>query len=215
MKRAFAAAVLLVAACPAFAEGDDAPRGRRASRPNAPDWELAATAYWNALRAGDDYASAILAADRGALHLEARANYEALHAQSAFVGWTFSSGDAVRIEATPILGFVGGAAHGPIAGLEATVTAGRFDLYVEAEYVRGRGDASSSYTYTWSEAAYRPSEWLRLGGVAQHTRAYGGERETQRGAFVQLVRGRLTASLYWFNPGSSDEIVIASVGMTF
>jgi hypothetical protein len=178
-------------------------------------WEFNATGYWNDSRPGESYASGIFLADRGALHLEARANYEAIHAQSAFVGWTFSAGDAVKLEATPIVGGVTGATRGPIAGLEATVSAGRFDYYVEAEYVRDRSDHETSYTYAWSELGFRPAEWLRLGAVAQRTRIYGGERELQRGPFVQLTQGKLTLSAYWFNPGSSEQVAIVALGVGF
>jgi hypothetical protein len=178
-------------------------------------WEFNATGYWNDSRPGDSYASGIFLADRGALHLEARANYEAIHAQSAFVGWNFSVGDAVKLEATPIIGGVTGATRGPIAGVEATLSSGRFDYYLEAEYVRDRSDHEASYTYAWSELGFRPVEWLRLGAVAQRTRIYGGERELQRGPFVQATYGKVTLSAYWFNPGSSEQVAIVALGVGF
>jgi hypothetical protein len=178
-------------------------------------WEFNATGYWNDSRPGESYASGIFLADRGALHLEARANYEAVHAQSAFVGWTFSTGDTVKLEATPIVGGVTGATRGPIAGLEATISAGRFDYYLEAEYVRDRSDHEASYTYAWSELGFRPVDWLRLGAVAQRTRIYGGDRELQRGPFVQATYGKVTLSAYWFNPGSSEQVAIVALGVGF
>jgi hypothetical protein len=200
----------------AFA-GDDEPAGRRVSRPEKPDWEFAATGYWNEIRAGDSYGSGIFIADRGALHLEGRINYEAQHAQSLFLGWTFSLGkeEGLNLEFTPIVGGATGDARGPIAGFEATLAKGRFDFYVEAEYVRGSGSKHDSYTYAWSELGFRPVEKFRLGLVGQRTKAYGGEREFQRGGFVQFTQGRLTASLYWFNPGSSDQVVVGSIGLAF
>jgi hypothetical protein len=210
-----AGSVLSLASAIAAAQQDVGAAGRRASSPERPDWEFAATGYWNDLRAGDSYASAIFAADRGALHLEARINYEAVHAQSAFIGWTFSTGEAVKLEFTPIVGYVGGDARGAIAGFEATVSAGRFDFYVEAEHVSDRTEGSGSYNYAWSELGFRPAEWLRLGVVAQRTRAYGGERDLQRGGFAQFTAGKLTAGVYWFNPGSADQVVIASIGASF
>jgi hypothetical protein len=181
-----------------------------------PSWEFTATGYWNEIRGGDGYANGIFTADRGPLHLEARINYEARHAQSAFVGWTFSTGTHVTLEVTPILGYVGGDVRGAIAGFEATVAWGRFDWYVEAEYVHDRaGGQADSYTYAWSELGFRPIEPLRLGIVAQRTRAYGGDREVQRGGFVQYEIGKFTAGLYWFNPGSDDQVVIGALGVSF
>ena len=186
-----------------------------AAAPEGPGWEFAATGYWNAPKGDDAFASGIFAADRGALHLEARANYEAVHAQSAFVGWTFSWGEKVKLEATPIAGAVAGSARGPIAGIEATFSAGAFDYYLEAEHVSPRNEDESSYNYAWTELGWRPSEWLRLGAVGQHTRIYGGDRETQRGGFFQLAHGNTTLGAYWFNPGSSDQVVIVALGAAF
>jgi hypothetical protein len=198
-----------------LALAEEPPAGRRASAPEKPEWELAATGYWNAPRGGDDYASAIFAADRGALHLEARVNYEALHAQSLFAGWTWSTGESIKLDFTPIVGFVGGDTRGGIAGFESTIAAGRFDFYIEAEYVRPRDGQDSSYTYAWSELGFRPIEPLRMGIVAQRTRAYGGDRELQRGGFAQYSFGKLTAGVYWFNPGSDDQVVIGALGVSF
>jgi hypothetical protein len=218
MRRRAGLVLALVLASTA-ASGDETvePAGRRASRPEAPAWEFAATGYWNSIKGGDSYASGIFAADRGALHLEGRANYEAVHAQSLFAGWTFSAGkeEGVSLEFTPIVGGVTGAVRGPIAGFEATIAAGKVDFYVEAEYVRDREAKEGSYTYAWSELGYTPVEWLRMGLVGQRTRAYGGDREFQRGGFVQGSWGKVTAAIYWFNPGSSDQVVIGSVGVAF
>ena len=100
--RAIAALVTVVATA-AYA-GEDALSGRRASPVEKPSWEFALTAYPTVVRGGENYTSAIAAADRGPLHLEARYNYESIGARSAFVGWTFSGGEAITWELTPLLG---------------------------------------------------------------------------------------------------------------
>jgi hypothetical protein len=199
---------------PAFG-GDEAGSGRRAGPPAKPSWEFAATGYHTSIRGGDDYASAIVAADRGPLHLEGRISYEAVGARSAFVGWTFSGGDAVTWEVTPIVGGAWGTVRAFVPGVEASVAAGRFDFYVEGEYVRDHGDHESSYLYAWSELGFRPVEWLRAGLVGQRTRAYGGERDFQRGPFVQASWRRVTVGGFWFNPGSSDQVFVLSIGAAF
>jgi hypothetical protein len=180
-----------------------------------PAWEGSATAYWNSLRGGGDYGSGIFIASRDKLHLEARVNYEARHAGSAFAGWTFSTGETVTLEARPIVGYAGGDVKGPIAGFEATVSWKQFDWYVEAEYVHDRTEGASKYTYAWSELGFRPIEPVRVGIVAQHTRAYGTDREVQRGGFAQFSYGKVTASVYWFNPGSDDQVVMGAIGFSF
>lgn len=180
-----------------------------------PAWEGSLTGYWNAPRGGDHYGSGIFIASRDKLHLEARLNYEAQHAGSGFVGWTFSTGDTVTLEVTPIVGYAGGDVKGPIAGFEATVGWGKLDWYVEAEYVHDRTEGSSHYTYAWSELGYRPIEPLRFGFVTQRTRTYGFDREFQRGGFAQLTYGKVTGSVYWFNPGSHEQVVIGAIGISF
>ena len=176
-------------------------------------WELAATGYWNDPRGSDAFASGIFTADRDALHVEVRANYEAVHAQSAFIGYSFSWGEDVKLDARPIVGGVTGSARGPILGLEAAVATGPFDYYIEAEHVDDR--VGGSYNYAWTELGWRPFEWLRVGLAGQHTRLYGGDRETQRGGLIQLTHGKFTLSGYWFNPGTSEQIAIVALGTSF
>ena len=74
---------------------------------------------------------------------------------------------------------------------------------------------TSSYWYAWSEFGFQPVEWLRIGIVGQRTRAYGGDRDIQRGPFAQLTWRSVTIGGYWFNPGSSDQVVVTSIGVTF
>ena len=127
MKAAAAVAFTIVIATAARA-GEDGGSGRRASPATDPSWEFAITAYPTVVRGGENYTSAIAAADSGPLHLEARYNYESVGARSAFVGWTFSGGDAVSWELTPMLGGVWGTTQGLVPGLEASVAWGRFDF---------------------------------------------------------------------------------------
>jgi hypothetical protein len=211
--RKFAALGALMATT-AFA-GEEEGSGRRASAPTKPSWEFAVTAYPTSVRNGENYTSAIAAADRGPLHLEARVNYESVGARSAFVGWTFSGGEEITWELTPLLGGAWGTTKAFVPALEASVAWRNFDFYVEAEYVRDNSANSSSYVYSWNELGFLPVEWLRFGLVAQRTRAYGGERDIQRGPFVQVKLRRITIGGYWFNPGSSEQVFIASIGVAF
>ena len=203
-----------VVATNAFAAEEEA-HGRRASAVTKPSWEFAATAYPTSVRNGDNYTSAIFAADRGPLHLEARANYESIGARSAFVGWTFSGGETVTWELTPIVGGAWGTTKAFVPGLEASVAWGKVDFYIEAEYVRDNSEHSNSYTYAWSELGVQPVEWLRVGLAAQRSRTYGGERDIQRGPFAQVTWGNFTLGAFWFNPGSSEQVVVTSIGVSF
>lgn len=210
----FALGLAASAAAPANAE-EAAVSGRRAAPPSKERWEFALTAYPAQVRGGDDTTSAIAVADRGPLHVEARYGYEAKDSRSAFLGWTFSGGEAVTWELTPLVGGGWGPVRAFIPGFEASLAWGKLDFYVEAEFVRDRGEKTDSYNYAWSELGYRPLEWLRVGAVGQRTRAYGGHREFQRGPFVQVSVGPATIGGFWFNPGSKDQVFVASIGVTF
>jgi hypothetical protein len=210
----FAFVTVSIAAVPAFA-GEGAAPGRRASPPSKEPWEFAITAYPTQVRDGDNTTSAIAAADRGPLHLEARYGYEAKDSRSAFAGWTFSGGETVTWELTPLVGGGWGPVRSFIPGFEASLGWGKLDFYVEAEFVRDRGEKSDNYNYAWSELGYKPLEWLRVGAVGQRTKAYGGDREFQRGPFVQVTVGPATIGGFWFNPGSNDQVFVGSIGVTF
>jgi len=205
----------IVAALACATAGAQEAAGRRAAPPDRPSWEFALTAYPTDVRGGENYTSGIGAADRGPLHLEARYNYESIGARSAFVGWTFSGGDAITWEVTPLLGGAWGSLHAFIPAAEVSVAWRQFDFYIEAEAVRDQRQQSDSYFYAWSELGFRPAEWLRFGLVAQRTRAYGGERDIQRGPFAQLTWRRVTLGGFWFNPGSKDQVFIAALGVAF
>ncbi len=208
------AAIAAVTATATFA-GEDDRSGRRASPASKPSWEFAITAYPTAVRGGENYTSAIAAADRGPLHLEARVNYESVGARSAFVGWTFSGGETVTWELTPLLGGAWGTTQAFVPGLEASVSWKQLDFYVEAEYVGDSRERTDSYFYAWSELGFRPVEWLRVGIAGQRTRVYGGERDIQRGPLAQVTWGPVTIGGYWFNPGSSDQVFVGLIGATF
>ena len=183
--------------------------------PTKPSWEFAITAYPTVVRGGENYTSAIAAADRGPLHLEARYNYESIGARSAFVGWTFSGGETITWELTPLLGGAWGTMQAFVPGLEASVAWGSSTSTSRPNTCATAHERTDSYIYAWSELGFRPVEWLRVGLAGQRTRAYGGERDFQRGPFAQVTWGPVTIGGYWFNPGSSDQVFVGSIGATF
>ena len=178
-----------------------------------PAWEFALTAYPTVVREADNnYTSVIGTADRGPLHLEARYGYEAVDARSAFVGWTFSGGETLTWEITPLLGGVWGPLQALVPGVEISLAYRRFDFYLEGEYV---DDGDEPYTYAWSELGFAAQDWLRIGLAAQRTRIVGEDREIQRGPFAQVSWDRVTLGGFWFNPGADDQIFVGSIGVAF
>ena len=180
-----------------------------------PATTFSATGYYYAMRDEPDFGVGVAALDHGSWHLEARYNYEAHNAGSAFVGWKFSGGETVTFEVTPIIGALFGSASGVVPGVEASVAWGPFDAYIEAEYVNDRRSEEASYYYAWSEIGWTPVEWLRVGLVGQRTHTVDTGREWQRGAFAQVTMGKVTLGAYAFNPDSSARYVIISLGAQF
>jgi hypothetical protein len=189
-----------------------------ATEPDAqggPESTVTVTGFYYAMRDQPDFAVGVAALDRDSLHLEARYNYEARDSGSVFAGWKFSGGNTVTFAVTPILGALFGSTRGVVPGIEASVAYGTIDAYVEAEYVHDLEQHSASYYYAWSELAWKPAQWLRIGLVGQRTREIENGRDLQRGAFAQLIIDKVTLGIYAFNPDSGSRYVIVSLGAQF
>jgi hypothetical protein len=157
----------------------------------------------------------VAAVNVGALRFEARHNYEARHATSAFVGWKLAGGDELTYEITPIIGGLFGSAHGVVPGVEASFGWRSFDVYVEAEYVHDTKNSSDSYFYTWNELGWRPVEQLRLGLVGQRTRIVHNDRSLQRGVFAQLSFEHGSLAVYAFNPDAGSRYTVLTLALSF
>jgi hypothetical protein len=197
----------LVAPAATLAEGTSAETG--------PESSFDATAYYYAMRDQSDFASAVVAYNRDALHLEARYNYEERDAASAFIGWNFAGGGDLSYEVTPIVGLLFGSTHGVIPGVEASVAYGAFDASIEAEYVENTDEHGASYFYTWDELGWTPLHWLRVGLAGQRTRAIESSRELERGLFAQVMASKVHFGVYVFNPDLSSRYVVAAFGVSF
>ena len=178
----------------------------------APTWTGAITLYPTHVHGGERYTSAIGIAERGPLHVEGRVNYESVGARSAWLGWVFAGGDAVKWTVTPIAGGAWGTTQSFLAGVEASAAWRQLDAYVEAEVVPTTA-SSDSYVYAWSEVGWRPVEWLRVGVVGQRTRVRNTDRELSRGVLAQVTFGPITVGAYGFDLGSSERTVMAMLGL--
>lgn len=203
-RRLLAAAVAFCSAGVAAQAADDGSK-----------WSGSINASYYAMRDESDFGVVVGSINRGPFRFEARHNYEARHATSAFVGWKFAGGEALSYEVTPIAGGLFGAAHAGIVGVEASAAYRAFDAYVEAEYVHDSGDAAGHYVYAWSELGFRPLQWLRIGVVGQRTRIVHTNRDLQRGPFVQLALGKVSVGVYAFNPEASSRYAVISVAASF
>lgn len=178
-------------------------------------WSFSASAYTYVVQNGSDYVQPTFTADHGALHLEARYNYEDLDTASAWVGYNLSGGEALNWEVTPMLGGVFGETYGIAPGYKGSLGWRGLELYSEGEYVIDTERTADSFFYNWSELTFSPTDWLRFGFVTQRTRAYSSAREIQRGLLLGFTYRSVAVNTYWFNPEDGDSTVVLGLSYNF
>jgi hypothetical protein len=178
-------------------------------------WAVSAAALAYFVPGDEAFVSPAVKADRNALHLEARYNYEDRGTASAWVGWNFSAGETLSLAATPMLGGVFGDTSGIAPGLEASLGYRRFEIYTEAEYLFDSSSRDDNFFYAWTEATVSPLEGLRLGVVGQRTRAYQTDLDVQRGFLAGYSDDRFDFTAYLFNIGWDSPSVVFSLGVSF
>ena len=163
----------------------------------------------------EDRLTPILYADRGALHLEARYNYEDLQTLSVFGGWTFHSeggeDGAFAASATPMLGVVTGETDGLAPGLELDLGWRDFAWYAESEYLFDRDDSDDDFFYSWSTLTYGFTDWLSAGLVLERSKLVDTDWSVQRGLALELARGSIGFALYAYNLGSDDSYAVVAL----
>ena len=95
-----------------------------------------------------------------------------------------------------------------VPGVEASIGWRQFDFYLEGEYVRDNKEHNDSYWYAWTELGYKPRRVAAPRASRASARARSGERDIQRGPFVQFTWRNFTLGAYWFNPGSNEQVVV-------
>ncbi len=178
-------------------------------------WSFSAAVFTYVVPDQRDYAQPTITADRDWLHLEARYNYEDLQTGSAWVGWNFGCGETVTLELTLMVGGVFGDTYGVAPGYELSLGWRQLSLDSESEYVFDTGNASDSFFYTWSELAWSPVDWFRVGLVSQRTRAYSTDLDVQRGFLVGIAYEMVDLTAYVFNPDESQPTVVVGLGLSF
>ena len=178
-------------------------------------WAFYASVYGYIVPESRDYVNPNFTADHGALHLEARYNYEALETGSLWVGYNLSFGEKLVFEIAPMLGGVFGDLTGIAPGYNLLLSYKRFSLSSQSEYFFDPGNSSGNYFYTWSELTYSPWDWLRAGMVVQRTKAYKSDLDIQRGFLVGVSYKRVDFTTHVFNLGWTDPTVVLSIGFTF
>jgi hypothetical protein len=155
----------------------------------------------------------VFRADKNKLHLEARYNYEDRETFSAWAGYNFNGGRKLEYIITPMIGAVVGRTNGLAPGLEMTFNYKGFELYSESEYMFDF--ESENYFYNWSDLAYSPFDWLWVGISGQRTRVYQSGFEVQRGLLIGGGLKNWELSTYFYNIGSGDAFVLATLSVRF
>jgi hypothetical protein len=211
-RRLALAAGLVLAAGVLPAQETPAPE---ASAPEAPEWEFEASVYGYFVPEDKDFGQPTVVADRGALHLEGRYNYEDIGTGSLWVGWNVGVGEALRLDATLMVGGVFGELTGVAPGYELSVTWKTLELYSEGEWVFDTSNSDDNFFYTWSQLGWSPWEWLTVGFAAQRTRAYETGLDIQRGPFVGFTYKSVTLTTYVFNGDEQPPTVVAALAVAF
>ena len=218
------AAALVTGGRAAAQDAPDAPLTEDAAGVSAADeaaaaaaraWSVSASAYTYILPDAANYVQPTLAADRGWLHLEARFNYEDRNSGSAWIGGTFSAGERVTLEVTPMIGAVFGNTTGVAPGYEATLGWRALSLYSETEYVFDTADSADSFLYTWSELTVSPAEWYRFGLVVQRTKVYDTEFDIQRGLMAGVSWKHAEVTAHVFNPDAGRPVVVLGLSLDY
>jgi hypothetical protein len=214
------AALLLFSACtwaqtePVEKAEPHGPSPKSAST-NAEPWEYSLTIDGYIIPDGTSYASPTFTADHNWLHLEARYNYENLRTGSLWAGYNFSWGKKWQFEVTPMIGGVFGRTNGIAPGCEASLAWKRLTFSIDNEYVFDTTSKTGNFYYSWPQITYKPLDWLKLGLVAQHTKAFQTKVDLERGFFLGFKHKRYEFTTYVFNPGISGTSVVLEVGAEF
>jgi len=184
-------------------------------KPAAEPWQYSFTYDGYIIPDDIDYGSPVFTADHKWLHLEARYNYENLHTGSLWAGYNFSWGKNLVFDLTPVIGAVFGRTNGIAPGCEASLSYKRFELSISNEYVITPKNSNNSFYYSWPEATFSITNWLKLGAVAQHTKAYKTAVEVQRGFLIGVSHKKWEATTYVFNPDLSSPTVVLEFGIKF
>ena len=163
----------------------------------------------------DDFASPVVTADHGSLHLESRYNYEALQTGSIWVGYNMSRGDKLEIAATPMLGLVFGDTTGIAPGYNVSLSYANLELSTQGEYLFDTDGSAGNFFYTWSELTYAPVDWFRAGIVIERTKVLGTDLDVRRGPLLAFTHGPIDFATYWLDPGSSSATFVFAVTAAF
>jgi hypothetical protein len=210
---ALALVALLTVPVEAQEKTDGAPAASSNAAPTP--WALSLAISGYIVPGNQSYVNPDFIANRGWLHLEARYNSEALDTGSLWVGYNFTAGKKLVLDATLMVGGVFGNLNGVAPGYLITLTYKRVQLYSEGEYVFDAQNRGGSVFESWDQLTYSPLSWLQLGLVAQKTRVYHTSLDVQRGILVGFTHKNVNFTTSVFNFGWTTPTEVLSLTLSF
>jgi hypothetical protein len=179
------------------------------------EWEFSFSSATYFAQHVRDYVNPNFTADRDWLHLEARYNYESIKTGSVWLGYNFSVGEKLALEATPMLGGVFGDITGVAPGYTISISYEPIEFFTQGEYFFDAGTRSGNFFYTWSELRYTLTRWLKVGVVMDRTKALGSNFDIRRGPLLGFKYKDVDLTTYWLSPGSRDSTFVFTVTVNF
>jgi hypothetical protein len=192
-----------------------APATRAQPAEPPPKWVTTLSAYWIEPPYQSGYASAILTADKGPLHLEAHWAYEDRDTLSLFAGKSFPVAGDISGTVTPRLGVAGGDSSGLIPAINLALGWKKLSFYTDFEYMIGLSSDTSDFLYSWTELQWAFTPRFSAGIVGQRTHTYAQDLEVDRGLMFSWALGRVRATGYFFNLDESHPYFTLAVGSGF
>jgi hypothetical protein len=184
--------------------------------PPAPSqWTTSLSTYWIEPPHASGYLSAVLAADRGPLHLEAHWAYEDRDTFSVFAGKSFPIEGELSGHFTPRIGVAGGNSEGIVPAMALALDWKALSFSTDVEYMIGTSSDTSDFLYSWNELSYALSDRFHVGLVGQRTNVFDQELTVDRGLLFGVSFGRSALTAYVFNPDLDDPYVTIAFGTGF
>ena len=125
----------------------------------------------------------------------------------------FSFGNALHVDAAPMIGGVFGYTNGVAPGLLIDAQWRSLSVYSSSEYFFDLQE-DADFTYTWSELTI-DLDHLIVGIVAQKTQTFDSDLDLQRGLLLMREQGSFTFGTYLFNIGWTDPTVAFTLAYGF
>src|SRR5438552_12194975 len=179
------------------------------------EWEFSLSISTYLAQHSRDYANPNFTADHDWLHLEARYNYEALKTGSLWLGYNFSVGKKLTLEATPMIGGVFGDITGIAPGYAISISYEPIEFFTQGEYFFDSAIHAGNFFYSWSELSCAPASWFRVGVVVDRTKALGSKFDIRRGPLVGFKYQKVDFTTYWLSPGSKEATFVFATTVNF